>query len=412
MQGFQRAESTLTNFMQASGQRFGNLEASFGKLEAQMGQIVEALQKQEKGKFPSHTEQAKEGNFINKDRARDEAMMFEEAFQAKVDDPRSFVIPISVGGIPISVGGSELLKGMLDLRASINMMPLALYEKLGLVGLEPTRKKLMLADRTSRAPHREIKDIPILVDGIMVPTDFVVLNIEEKSNDVARWQVLLGRPFMATAQMKIDVCKRIVVIHSSEEELELDPIACNNDLKSIKSCNVVDVQPPKNKCGKVSNLVQLYEKSSQEDEESVGDSEIEGLKNANQELMLEVEMLKVEKYALEKKVEDLSRRNHKLKKLNASLTKENESTVQELQDLAKLTEEFEEETSRKMRKTLMSIDTKNKALEEIKEEMSKKEVALKIAKVKECDYLVEIDRMEQAIKELTKNGHPKPQAPT
>ena len=56
----------------------------------------------------------------------------------------------------------------------------------------------------------------------------------------------------------------------------------------------------------------------------------------------------------------------------------------------------------------MSIDTKNKALEEIKEEMSKKEVSLKIAKVKECDYLVEIDRIEQAIKTLTKDGHPKP----
>ncbi|KAK0596864.1 hypothetical protein LWI29_019735 [Acer saccharum] len=112
-------------------------------------------------------------------------MMFEEAFQAKVDDPGSFVIPISVGG-------SELLKGMTDLGASINMMPLALYEKLGLVGLEPTRKKLMLADRTSRVPHGKIKDIPILLDGIVVPTDFVVLNIEEKSNDVARWQVLLA----------------------------------------------------------------------------------------------------------------------------------------------------------------------------------------------------------------------------
>ncbi|KAK0570428.1 hypothetical protein LWI29_000957 [Acer saccharum] len=53
-------------------------------------------------------------------------MMFEETFQATVDDPRSFVIPISVGG-------SELLKGMLDLGVSINMMPLALYEKLGLL---------------------------------------------------------------------------------------------------------------------------------------------------------------------------------------------------------------------------------------------------------------------------------------
>ncbi|KAK0584086.1 hypothetical protein LWI29_007405 [Acer saccharum] len=170
--------------------------------------------------------------------------MFEEAFQAKVDDPGSFVIPISVGG-------SELLKEMLDLGASINMMPLALYEKLGLVGLEPTRKKLMLVDRTTRAPHGEIKDIPILVDGIVVPTDFMVLNIEEKSNGVATLQVLLGRPFMATTQMKIDVCKRRVVIHSSERELELDSIAYNNDPKSIGSCNVVDVQPLKNKGGKV-----------------------------------------------------------------------------------------------------------------------------------------------------------------
>ena len=124
MQGFQRAEHTLANFMQASGQRFGNLEASFGKFETQMGQIAEAFQKQEKGKFPSHTEQAKEGNFINKESTRDEAMMFEEAFQTKVDDPGSFVIPLTVGE-------SEILKGMLDLDVSINMMPLALYEKLG-----------------------------------------------------------------------------------------------------------------------------------------------------------------------------------------------------------------------------------------------------------------------------------------
>ena len=58
----------------------------------------------------------------------------------------------------------------------------------------------------------------------------------------------------------------------------------------------------------------------------------------------------------------------------------------------------------------MSVEANNKALEEVKEEISKKEVALKIAKVKECDYLVEIDRMEQAIKTLTKDGHSKPQA--
>ena len=139
----------------------------------------------------------------------------------------------------------------------------------------------------------------------------------------------------------------------------------------------------------------MYEKNSQVDEdESICDSEIEGLKNANQELTLEVEVLKAGKYALEMKLEDLAKRNHKLKKINRAFTKENESPVHELKDLAKLTEEFEEESSRKMRKALMSVDAKNKTLEEVKEELSKKEMFLKIAKVKECDYLVEIDRME------------------
>ena len=56
-------------------------------------------------------------------------MMFEEAFPQKVDDLESFVIPISVGD-------SGLLKGVLYLGASISMMPLSIYEKLGLIGLK------------------------------------------------------------------------------------------------------------------------------------------------------------------------------------------------------------------------------------------------------------------------------------
>ncbi|KAK1554853.1 hypothetical protein Q3G72_018353 [Acer saccharum] len=119
-------------------------------------------------------------------------------------------------------------------------------------------------------------------------------------------------------------------------------------------------------------------------------------------------MLKAEKYALEEMVKDLSNKNHKLRKINKTLTVKNESTVQELEDLAKLTEEFEDEASRKLRKAQMSTEAKNKELEVIIKEMSKKEVALKIAKVKECDYLVEIDRMEQVIKTLTDDCHSKP----
>ena len=114
-----------------------------------MGQIAEALQKQEKRKFPSHTEQAKEGNFVKKDGARDEAMLFEESYIQKLEDAGSFVIPIAIGD-------SGVLKGVLDLGASVSMMPLSTYEKLGLVGLKPTGKKLMLADQSSLSSRGEI----------------------------------------------------------------------------------------------------------------------------------------------------------------------------------------------------------------------------------------------------------------
>ena len=46
--------------------------------------------------------------------------------------------------------------------------------------------------------------------------------------------------------------------------------------------------------------------------------------------MLEVEVFKAEKYALEKKLEDLAKRNHMLKKINVALTKENSQRCKSL----------------------------------------------------------------------------------
>ncbi|KAK3204533.1 hypothetical protein Dsin_018579 [Dipteronia sinensis] len=63
-------EDTMKEFMQTTQQmlkethqdynvRFQNIDASIRKMELQIGQLAEANQKREQGKFPSHTEQAK-----------------------------------------------------------------------------------------------------------------------------------------------------------------------------------------------------------------------------------------------------------------------------------------------------------------------------------------------------------------
>ncbi|XP_057775312.1 uncharacterized protein LOC130994282 [Salvia miltiorrhiza] len=72
---------------------------------------------------------------------------------------------------------SEEASGMLDLGAGINLMPYSILKQLELGNLKPTRMCLQLADRSVRYPHGVVEDILVRVGGLIVPVDFVVLEI-------------------------------------------------------------------------------------------------------------------------------------------------------------------------------------------------------------------------------------------
>ncbi|XP_049394761.1 uncharacterized protein LOC125859068 [Solanum stenotomum] len=59
----------------------------------------------------------------------------------KKEDPGAFTIPCNIGSI-------KFAKALCDLGASINLMPLAIYKKLGLGVRKPTSMRLMMADRS------------------------------------------------------------------------------------------------------------------------------------------------------------------------------------------------------------------------------------------------------------------------
>ncbi|XP_062100609.1 uncharacterized protein LOC133806536 [Humulus lupulus] len=59
----------------------------------------------------------------------------------KVKDPGSFTIPCTIGG-------SSFDKALCDLGASINLMPLSVFKKLGVGEVKPTTITLQLADRS------------------------------------------------------------------------------------------------------------------------------------------------------------------------------------------------------------------------------------------------------------------------
>ncbi|XP_070005743.1 uncharacterized protein [Nicotiana sylvestris] len=63
----------------------------------------------------------------------------------KLSDPGSFTIPCTIGNFAFA-------KALCDLGASINVMPLVIYKRLGIRRARPTSMLLQLAERTVKRP--------------------------------------------------------------------------------------------------------------------------------------------------------------------------------------------------------------------------------------------------------------------
>ncbi|XP_070009519.1 uncharacterized protein [Nicotiana sylvestris] len=111
----------------------------------------------------------------------------------KLSDPGSFTIPCTIGNFAFA-------KALCDLVASINLMPLAIYKRLGIGRARPTLMLLHLADRIVKRPSGILDDVLIQVGKLVFPTDFVILDckVDEKIT------IILGRPFLTTGRALID----------------------------------------------------------------------------------------------------------------------------------------------------------------------------------------------------------------
>ena len=113
-------------------------------------------------------------------------------FPPKYKDPGSSTISIVVGN-------SKLGHALVDLGASVNLLPYSVYVELWLGELEPTNITLQLADRSVKIPRGIVKDVLVQVDKFNFPMDFVVLDTQPVVNQGTQFPVILCRPFLATA---------------------------------------------------------------------------------------------------------------------------------------------------------------------------------------------------------------------
>ena len=78
--------------------------------------------------------------------------------------------------ISVNIQGTCVEKALIDLGASVNLLPYSMYKQLGLGELKPTSITPSLADRSIKIPKGTIEDVLIQVDKFDCPVDFVVLD--------------------------------------------------------------------------------------------------------------------------------------------------------------------------------------------------------------------------------------------
>ncbi|XP_074355671.1 uncharacterized protein LOC141695314 [Apium graveolens] len=102
------------------------------------------------------------------------------------------------------IGNTFIDKALLDLGASVNLLPLSVYQALGLGELKKTSITLQLADRSVKTPKGIIEDVLIKIGNFVFPADFVVLETERVKNLKNQIPIILGRPFLATSNALIN----------------------------------------------------------------------------------------------------------------------------------------------------------------------------------------------------------------
>ena len=145
-------------------------------------------------------------------------------------DPGSFTIPCTIGN-------SIFERALCDLGASINLMPLSIFKRLGLGEARPTTVILQLADRSLKHPRGVIEDVLVKVDKFIFPVDFIVLDMEEDKEI----PIILGRPFLATGRTMIDVQRGELKLRVQEDEVKFNVFEVVRHPAESDTCFMVEI---------------------------------------------------------------------------------------------------------------------------------------------------------------------------
>ncbi|GJT16302.1 putative reverse transcriptase domain-containing protein [Tanacetum coccineum] len=175
------------------------------------------------GRLDNHYYEKEEGSYGPKFTEAYGASNVYDTIPQKEKDPGSFTLPCHINDVCFD-------NALVDLGASVSVMPLLTYLNLGIGELVHTKLIVELADRTVKYPKGIAENVLVGISKFTFPVDFIILHMPEDVNV----PLILRRLFLSTAHAKIDVYKRKITLRVREEKIIY---------KSVKPARIDDLMP-------------------------------------------------------------------------------------------------------------------------------------------------------------------------
>ncbi|XP_071692969.1 uncharacterized protein [Rutidosis leptorrhynchoides] len=150
----------------------------------------------------------------------------------KFKDPGTPLIAVTVGNVNVK-------NALLDLGASINILPFCLVDRFKLGLMKRTDIIIQLPDQSIKTPRGILEDVIVKVEDFYYPVDFVVMDIESRNRDT-KPTIILGRPFLATINAHINCRTGAMEISFGNRKMRIN-IFNSLHAPSVHECYQVDV---------------------------------------------------------------------------------------------------------------------------------------------------------------------------
>jgi hypothetical protein len=135
------------------------------------------------------------------------------------------------------IGEHKIKKALLDLGASVNLLPYSGFQSLNLGELKPTSVTLLLADRSVKVPREIVEDVLVQVDKFIYHVDFILdTQPVEACNSIS---VILGHLFLVTSNALTNYKNGVMKLSFGNMTLEMNvfniykQLGDDNDLQEV-----------------------------------------------------------------------------------------------------------------------------------------------------------------------------------